>query len=116
MIQNTSQQPHGKTTIGTLISAFLLLSVTVAASVWYVLRSARDMSRVTQTEAMVTKQRKAIDHLLTHLLSASTQGATVTLKYADNAELTRYLQISAQVDTALAELKQLSLIVCSDNE
>lgn len=105
MIQNISQQPHSKTTIGTLISAFLLLSVTVAASVWYVLRSARDMSRVTQTEAMVTKQRKAIDHLLTHLLNASTQGATVTLKYANNAELTRYLQASAQVDTALAELK-----------
>ena len=76
MIQNISHQPHGKTTIGTLISAFLLLSVTVATSVWYVLRSARDMSRVTQTEAMVTKQRKAIDHLLTHLLNASTQGAT----------------------------------------
>lgn len=94
-------------TIGSLVLVFVLLSVTLAAAVWWVVRSARTVSSVTQTEKMVAQQRKATDHLLTQLLNASTQAETASMQYADNTELQCYLQATAQVDTALHRLKTL---------
>ena len=94
-------------TIGSLLLVFVLLSVTLTAAVWLVVRSARTVSSVTQTEKMVAKQRKATDHLLTQLLNASTQAETASMQYANNDELQRYLTASAQVDSALHRLKTL---------
>lgn len=88
-----------------MVSAFLLLAITLAVSVWFVVHSARKVSQVSQTEAMMTKQRRAIGNLYTQLLDAETQAENATLQYADNSALKCYLKASAQVDTALSTLK-----------
>ena len=71
-----SRKQNIRKTVGSLALAFMLLSVTLAASVWFVVRSARTVSRVTQTEKLVNRQRRATDHLLAQLLNAGTQAAT----------------------------------------
>lgn len=101
-----SRKQNIRKTVGSLALAFMLLSVTLAASVWFVVRSARTVSRVTQTEKLVNRQRRATDHLLAQLLNAGTQAETASLQYADNSELLRYLKCSEQVDTALHALKK----------
>ena len=105
MANNYSPHHPNETTASTLVLAFLLLSATVAASVWFVVHSAREVSHISETEALVAKQRKSIDSLFTQLLNAETQAEIATVQYADNSELQRYLRATAQVDTALTILK-----------
>ena len=107
MANNYSPHHPNRTTASTLVLAFLLLSATVAASVWFVVHSAREVSHISETEALVAKQRKSIDFLFTQLLNAETQAEIATVQYADNSELQRYLNATAQVDTALTILKKM---------
>lgn len=104
---NNNIEQGKKPAASTLVLAFLLLSVTLTASVWLVVHSAREVSRVTQTEALVTKQRKATDQLYRQLLNTSTQAEIATLQYADDVELKRYLVASAKTDTALSALRKM---------
>ena len=93
--------------LGRLIIAFLLLSITLGVAISYVTRYAQSFTQITEAENKVMKQRRATDHLLTQLLNASTQAETLSMLYADDAELKRYMQAMKQVETAITELKKL---------
>lgn len=104
---NINSQQEKKPKVVTLVVAFMLLSVALTTSVWFVVHSAREVSGITQTEAWVGKQRKATDQLYTKLLNASAQAETAALQYADDVELKRYIVASAQIDTALMALRRV---------
>mgnify|MGYP000688366468 FL=1 len=105
---STGRHPGAtKKPLGRLIIAFLLLSITLGVAISYVTRYAQSFTQITEAENKVMKQRRATDHLLTQLLNASTQAETLSMLYADDAELKRYMQAMKQVETAITELKKL---------
>lgn len=105
---STGQHPGAtKKPLGRLIIAFLLLSITLGVAISYVTRYAQSFTQITEAENKVMKQRRATDHLLTQLLNASTQAETLSMLYADDAELKRYMQAMKQVEKAITELKKL---------
>lgn len=89
---------------GQLLMAFLLLSATLGAAIWCVIKSTHTLRNVTLTEQQIHRQRRATNKLLTELLNASNQAEVATLQYADNEETERYLTTAKVVDKAIRQL------------
>lgn len=91
-----------------IIIGYLLLTATLCAAVWFIVRSARTASGTTETERAVALQRRAVTRLTVSLIDAGTRAETVALQYADNGALRQYLNSVERVDSALANLHGLT--------
>lgn len=89
---------------GQLLMAFLLLSATLGATIWCIIKSTHALRDVTLTEQQIHRQRRATNKLLTALLNTSNQAEAATLQYADNEETERYLTTAKVVDKAIQQL------------
>lgn len=89
---------------GQLLMAFLLLSATLGATIWCIIKSTHALRDVTLTEQQIHRQRRATNKLLTALLNTSNQAEAATLQYADNEETERYLTTAKVVDKAIRQL------------
>lgn len=87
---------------------FLLLIATLCAAVGFLVRSARMAAGLTGAGEAVSLRRQAGDSLVSALLTASAQGESATLRFADDAALARYLRATARVDSALQHMLGLT--------
>lgn len=103
----SKQKVTPRKSVGGLIVAFLLLSITLGIAMSYVTRYAQSVTQFTEAENKIIMQRRATDNLLTQLLNASTQAEALSMQYADDTELRRYMQAVVRIDTAIVRLKIL---------
>ena len=103
----SKQKVTPRKSVGGLIVAFLLLSITLGIAMSYVTRYAQSVTQFTEAENKIIMQRRATDNLLTQLLNASTQAEALSMQYADDTELKRYMQAVVGIDTAIVKLKIL---------
>lgn len=91
-----------------IVIGYLLLTVSLCAAVWFIVRSARAASGVSEVERAVAVQRNAIGKLSVRMIEAGMLAENATLQYSSNRDVHRYIRGVDRVDTALVELKDIT--------
>lgn len=91
-----------------IIFGFLLLTATLCAAVWFIIRSARSVYDISDIERTVAAQRRASDQLQTCFLETATLTENLLLQYSDDAAVSQYIGSSERTDTALCALRALT--------
>lgn len=100
-----------QSTISTRIKVtlgYLLLTATLFAAVWFVVRSARSASEVSATERALAGQRQATTRLVAALLETQTLGENAALRCYDETAASDYVRSVSRADTAIAHLRRLT--------
>lgn len=91
-----------------IVIGYLLLTVSLCAAVWFIVRSARAASGVSEVERAVAVQRNAIGKLSVRMIEAGMLAENATLQFSSNRDVRRYIHGVDRVDTALVELKDIT--------
>ena len=75
-----------------IVIGYLLLTVSLCAAVWFIVRSARAASGVSEVERAVAVQRNAIGKLSVRMIEAGMLAENATLQYSSNRDVHRYIR------------------------
>lgn len=92
-----------------IILGYLVLTATLCVAVWFIVKSARAVSEVSDVARVVASQRKASNKLFAQLFESNTLGETATLQYASDRALRRYLESVAHTERALETLQSMTV-------